>query len=358
MLSRPTCTTSATIATARSRDVALTQPEIGQLLRETERMTPVMQTLDADLRQSDPAAKALFINLPWWNAPNTSGFLIGAEGMPIYQHGDTQGWEWLYAYARTARETKIVYHPISETRDPNWNYGHYGEQVDDNGLRACVSLRNDDHAQLMEFQLTAVSGVRSLSGSPEKDAVAWPTRMGKRIPNPAYSDLSVYAGFRKHGLHYLKNSLVIPGVPWPLHILLIPLEFLSTFILRPITLALRLLMNMVAGHMLLVLCFTATNFFFFTVLANGQLIGLLGIGTFETLRPAKARELNIPESQGGLLVGNVTASGPVGTAGLKAGDVIIRLGNTEIASENDLMVALIKNSANIPNQSTTGSTSV
>ena len=90
----------------------------------------------------------------------------------------------------------------------------------------------------------------------------------------------VRAGFRKHGLGYLKNSLVIPGVPWPLHALLIPLEFLSTFILRPVTLALRLLMNMVAGHMLLVLCFTATHFFFFTVLANGQLIGLLGIGTF------------------------------------------------------------------------------
>jgi F-type H+-transporting ATPase subunit a len=90
----------------------------------------------------------------------------------------------------------------------------------------------------------------------------------------------VYAGFRKFSWGYLKNALVIPGVPWPLHILLIPLEFLSTFILRPITLALRLLMNMVAGHMLLVLCFTATNFFFFTVLANGQLIGLLGIGTF------------------------------------------------------------------------------
>ncbi len=69
-------------------------------------------------------------------------------------------------------------------------------------------------------------------------------------------------------------------MPWPLYILLIPLEFLSTFILRPITLALRLLMNMVAGHMLLVLCFTATHFFFFTVLANGNLIGLLGIGTF------------------------------------------------------------------------------
>ena len=40
-------------------------------------------------------------------------------------------------------------------------------------------------------------------------------------------------------------------------------------------------MNMVAGHMLLVLCFSATQFFFFTVLAEqGNIIGLLGIGTF------------------------------------------------------------------------------
>jgi F-type H+-transporting ATPase subunit a len=39
-------------------------------------------------------------------------------------------------------------------------------------------------------------------------------------------------------------------------------------------------MNMVAGHMLLVLCFTATHFFFFTVLASGNPLGLLGVGTF------------------------------------------------------------------------------
>jgi F-type H+-transporting ATPase subunit a len=91
----------------------------------------------------------------------------------------------------------------------------------------------------------------------------------------------IYAGIKKHGVpRYFKNQLFPAGVPWPLYILLTPVEFLSTFILRPITLTLRLLMNLVAGHMLLVLCFTATHFFFFTVLANGQLIGLLGIGTF------------------------------------------------------------------------------
>jgi F-type H+-transporting ATPase subunit a len=49
---------------------------------------------------------------------------------------------------------------------------------------------------------------------------------------------------------------------------------------RPVTLVLRLLMNLVAGHMLLVLCAAASQFFFFTVLASGNPLGLLGIGTF------------------------------------------------------------------------------
>jgi F-type H+-transporting ATPase subunit a len=92
--------------------------------------------------------------------------------------------------------------------------------------------------------------------------------------------LFIYAGVRKFGLRYFKNALILPGLnPFMAGFLAI-LEFLSTFILRPITLTLRLLMNMVAGHMLLVLCFAATDFFFFTVLADGNLLGLLGAGTF------------------------------------------------------------------------------
>jgi F-type H+-transporting ATPase subunit a len=91
----------------------------------------------------------------------------------------------------------------------------------------------------------------------------------------------IYAGLRQHGVRYFKNQLILPGVPIFLTPFLALLEFLSTFILRPITLTLRLTMNMVAGHMLLVLCFLATHFFFFTVLAEqGNIIGLLGIGTF------------------------------------------------------------------------------
>lgn len=70
----------------------------------------------------------------------------------------------------------------------------------------------------------------------------------------------LYVGVRKHGLlKYLKMSLILPGVPWPMHILLIPIEVLQTFIVRPVTLAVRLFANMFAGHLIL-LVFTVGGF--------------------------------------------------------------------------------------------------
>jgi F-type H+-transporting ATPase subunit a len=90
----------------------------------------------------------------------------------------------------------------------------------------------------------------------------------------------IYAGIRRHGLKFFKNATVLPGVPLIIVPIIAILEGLSTFIIRPITLTLRLTMNMVAGHMLLALCFLATNFFFFTVLAQGNPLGLIGVGTF------------------------------------------------------------------------------
>lgn len=86
----------------------------------------------------------------------------------------------------------------------------------------------------------------------------------------------IYAGVRKHGGKFFTNALFPAGVPKPFYALVTPIELLSTFILRPVTLALRLLMNMIAGHLLLVLCFSATQFFFFE--ADG-LFKLFGAGT-------------------------------------------------------------------------------
>ena len=74
-------------------------------------------------------------------------------------------------------------------------------QMEDKGLRAAYEIKNRDAARVMEFSLSAASGLRTLSGAHEKDAIAWPVRMGIKVPDPAYSDLSVYAGFRKYECH-------------------------------------------------------------------------------------------------------------------------------------------------------------
>ncbi len=63
------------------------------------------------------------------------------------------------------------------------------------------------------------------------------------------------AGIKAQGgvLAYLKHQTVPPGVPPYMLGLLIPLEFLSNILVRPLTLALRLFANMLAGHLLLIL---------------------------------------------------------------------------------------------------------
>ena len=76
--------------------------------------------------------------------------------------------------------------------------------------------------------------------------------------------LYVGASVKKFGvLGFLKVATVPPGVPKVLYLLLTPVEFLQTFLLRPLTLTIRLLANMLAGHLLLALCFFATQEFLF-----------------------------------------------------------------------------------------------
>ncbi len=70
-----------------------------------------------------------------------------------------------------------------------------------------------------------------------------------------------YIGVRKHGLlGYLKLQCVPSGVGVALLPLLIPLEFFSNLVVRPITLSLRLFANMFAGHILLVLFATGGEY--------------------------------------------------------------------------------------------------
>ncbi|WP_420637633.1 F0F1 ATP synthase subunit A [Candidatus Poriferisocius sp.] len=62
-----------------------------------------------------------------------------------------------------------------------------------------------------------------------------------------------YVGIRAQGFfHYFKSALFPPGVPVALYILVAPIELLQILLIRPLSLAIRLWANMVAGHLLLV----------------------------------------------------------------------------------------------------------
>ena len=102
-----------------------------------------------------------------------------------------------------------------------------------------------------------------------------------RIGFPIALTLIVYVvyhavGVRRFGVvGYLKH-MIPPGVPgWVLGIL-VPLEFLTYFFTRPVTLALRIWGNMFAGHLLLVLFITGGEWFIFE---SGKL-GYIPLGLF------------------------------------------------------------------------------
>jgi F-type H+-transporting ATPase subunit a len=78
-----------------------------------------------------------------------------------------------------------------------------------------------------------------------------------RIAIPMFLALLVWVifigvGLKHQGIRYFKNSLFPPGVPGPLYILVAPIEFISTFLVRPFSLTVRLFANLLAGHILLV----------------------------------------------------------------------------------------------------------
>ncbi len=98
------------------------------------------------------------------------------------------------------------------------------------------------------------------------------------IGMPLVYALVAYVGFITAGIkaqgagHFFRNQLMPPGMPKILYVLMVPIEFLSTFIIRPATLTIRLLANMVAGHIILVLCFVGTHYLYL------GMSGVLGFG--------------------------------------------------------------------------------
>jgi F-type H+-transporting ATPase subunit a len=94
----------------------------------------------------------------------------------------------------------------------------------------------------------------------------------------------VIFGIKKHGfLGYLKHETMPPGVPKPIYILLIPIEFLQVVLIRWASLTIRLLANMVAGHIMLVVFIGLTQALLFSgswLIAVSPFAGALSIGIY------------------------------------------------------------------------------
>jgi F-type H+-transporting ATPase subunit a len=70
-----------------------------------------------------------------------------------------------------------------------------------------------------------------------------------------------YVGIKKQGIgKYLKGIAFMPGVPKAVYILLTPIEIATFFLVRPLTLSLRLFANMFAGHLLLLVFITGGDY--------------------------------------------------------------------------------------------------
>jgi len=86
----------------------------------------------------------------------------------------------------------------------------------------------------------------------------WQMPGNARMAMPLFLALLVWLVFNVVGVikqgpfGYLKSVLFPPGVPKALYLLVTPIEFISTFLVRPFSLAVRLFANMLAGHILLV----------------------------------------------------------------------------------------------------------
>jgi F-type H+-transporting ATPase subunit a len=123
---------------------------------------------------------------------------------------------------------------------------------------------------ILAFNLTGLIPGLNLAGS-------------SRIGLPIVLALWVFAtywwvGIDKHGLgNYLKNNLFPPGIPKFVYLIVTPIELLQILVVRPASLAIRLAANMIAGHIMLVLCFAATHFFFLEAAPALKALGLLSL---------------------------------------------------------------------------------
>jgi F-type H+-transporting ATPase subunit a len=101
---------------------------------------------------------------------------------------------------------------------------------------------------------------------------------------PIALTLAVYftylgVGIAKKGFFgYFKYEMFPPGVPWPVYLILSPIELAKVLLVQPLTLSLRLFANMFAGHLLLLVFILGGEYM---LIESGNLLSqVLSFGAF------------------------------------------------------------------------------
>ena len=106
------------------------------------------------------------------------------------------------------------------------------------------------------FLLTLFTFIAALNLIGLVPAIQMP--VNARIALPALMAIVVWLVFNVVGIvkqgpiGYFKSIMFPPGVPKALYILVSPIELVSTIVVRPLSLAVRLFANLLAGHLILV----------------------------------------------------------------------------------------------------------
>jgi F-type H+-transporting ATPase subunit a len=94
----------------------------------------------------------------------------------------------------------------------------------------------------------------------------------------------IFAGVKAHGFINHWKNLAPSGFPWPIYIILIPIEIISMFV-RPFALTMRLAANMTGGHIAILAIVSFV--FIFTGLFNSAIAGI-GVGALVSVPLAVA----------------------------------------------------------------------
>ncbi|WP_237199506.1 F0F1 ATP synthase subunit A [Rothia nasimurium] len=87
----------------------------------------------------------------------------------------------------------------------------------------------------------------------------------------------VGVGIKRKGLGKFFKDMTMPsGVPWPVYIILIPIEFMSNMLIRPATHALRLFATMFGGHLAIMVAASLTQYL---IVEAGGIAAIASVGS-------------------------------------------------------------------------------